>query len=270
MSLTSSLSALFAGGPAARFALIIFAAAMVLLIPLLLPELSPARVIPPAIANSAPVLLLILAGAALIAWRYPGGPTGVAGALLILAVTHVARMGHEFYPSVFTAEPALVRLGLAAAVVLGTAGALQRWPGPSSGFLILAGAAAVHVLVMFGAAAGGEQQHESSSSSSSSSTAAFPLAASAAAATVEVIQTPMRVSLQTVPPEPAPRVAPMSATLEEHMVQLRAPPNRATVNWNAPAYGAALGMGTRAALNSFKSDVSDLQQRVASASGADV
>lgn len=262
----SSLTALFAGGGAARFALLIFAAAMVLLLPLILPELSPARLLPPAVADSLPVMLLTLLGAALLVWRYPGGATGLAAALLLLAVVHVARMGVDGVHAPLANEPMLVRLGLAAAVVLGAAGALQRWTGPSTGFMVLAVAALIHVVSMFAAAS---DPYESGNAASTAFPTAADAAAPVAAMAAEVTQTPMRVSLQTLP-ETLPARAPMTATLEEHMVQLRAPPGRATVNWNAPAYGGAFGMGTRAALGSFKSDVSDLQQRVADSGGADV
>jgi hypothetical protein len=266
-SILSSLSALFAGGGAARFALLIFAASMVLLLPFLLPELSPARMITPEIVQSLPVVLLALLGAAMLAWRYPGGATGMAAALLVLAVVHVARMGSKencAHAPIMSKEPVLVRLGLAAAVVLGAAGALQRWPGPRSGFLVLAGAALAHVVLMFAAASG----HCEGGGVTAASTA-FPAADAPVFAPANNTQSPsMRVSLQMVPE--SPRSAPMTATLEEHMVKLRAPPGQATVNWNAPAYGGALGMGTRAALGSFKSDVSDMQQRIAAAGGADV
>lgn len=245
-----------------------------------------AGALPRVLTQSILGMLLVLAAVVAVAWRFPGGTTGVLGALCIVALVHVLRMSSS--SSAMAPPPLLAcmdfsaRAVLAAAVAIGAAGALQRWPGAE--FTILGAAAAVHVVGMVAAAAassasqvdgaGGCNTSIASSSSGSESDLITSAAAAAAAGGEEqsngdadaVHLVPVQVSVRTLP-EVAPRRAPFAGTLEEHMVQIYAPPNKATAVWNAPTYGPALGVGTRAFLGSFKSDVSDISQKMSDASG---
>ena len=101
---------------------LVFATIMVLIVPMLLPEIASPALIPgaSAAAHSGFVIGAVLLAAAISFWR--GWP---ALAVLLLVVLHATRMG------VVAAGPPLApaaRIGLAAALVLGTAGAFRRWP----------------------------------------------------------------------------------------------------------------------------------------------
>lgn len=292
--------------------LLTFLSVVVLLVPLLLPEyLSPAQIVPGfdtlhhLVADTVwfPAVVVAALVGGVLCWR--ASPTKQTAALFALVVLWIARTPGSvdlFFSSSSSALASSflselpVRATLAAAVLLGTAGALMRWQSARAGFLMIGAATVAYTAAATTAAAsssptaandassavaavatGGDDdvtsmaadapRSSSSSAASSSATAAEP-----------IVLVPVRVSVNTAASAASAgtddasttsetRQAPYAVTLEEHMVQLRAPPNQATVNWNAPAYGAALGMGTRAACGSFKSDNSKVTRKMEKASG---
>lgn len=279
--------------PRYRLALV-FATVLLLVVPLLLPAHASPALIPGAhaLAHSGLGLALALLAAAVAVLHKPAGPTGIAAALCLLALVHTSRMSVRSSSSSYSC-PALggaeeqlsVRAGLASAVALATAGALQRWPGVNTGYALIGAAATVHLAGMAHIAKqqqprgrGGEEEASRpplDAESSSSAAADTPNAAPAMTAMMTggegddaaaIRMVPVRVSVQTLPEEPSPRQAPFASTLEEHLVQKHAPPNQATKIFNAPAYGPAL-VGGAAAAASFKHDVSEVSRKMAEASG---
>jgi hypothetical protein len=282
-SSSSTLSALLPGGMLLlrpRFVLVLLTV-LALLLPLLLPE-----AITPLLAGVAPLartplgVALVLAAAGAAAWYAPGGATGAAAALLALALLHGARMAPVLPPA--SAAPLPLRAALAVAAAGGTIGLLQRYPSARDGYMLMGAAALAHVLGMLflgargnGGGVAGFVAGETASSPSATAAADSP----PAEVTAPLASGPP-VEVTMVAPGNAPAAAPMagetaaglggpeySGQLEQHMVQLRAPPGKATQIWNAPPYGPALGVGALAAAGSFKGDMSDVVQRLTSAGG---
>lgn len=290
--MSSSSSAVMSSGMLLlrpRFALV-FLTVLALLLPLLLPE-----VVAPLFARAEPLAraplgaLLVLVAAGAMAWLAPGGATGAAAALFALALLHGARMAPMLASVSSSVGSFPMRAAVAVGAAAGTLALLQRFPSAREGYMILGAAALAHVVGMLSLAPRGNSVAGFAALDTLSSPAATadPVAPSADVAAPLASGPPVEVAAAAVPmvaPGAAPAAAPLAAEtaagtaagiggaeysgqLEQHMVQLRAPPGRATPVWNAPPYGPALGVGALAAAGSFKGDMSEVVQRLTTAGG---
>ena len=221
-------------------------AALVLVVPLLVPALSPARALGDFFASRFGMAVCVAFVAAF--WYLLPAERAAGASALVLALAWAAARPRA--PALFPSAPDQSRLA-AVALVLAVPTLLISRASANT-------ATAVAVLLAAGTIALAAHASPAALASPLSVVASSSFSSSVASATSGggtsrggTSGGELFTNVQTLA-ESAPRRAEFAQTLEEHLVSVRAPPNKTTPVWNALPHGPALGVGARGACGTFK------------------